>query len=681
MSPCMPAARAAAPSCAAALLLACAPIAHAEDQQRVTELDPVVVQARRQVRTVDDIDQARRQLDERAGGTAVVDGESYRDRRASTLSDALGYAPGVFVQPRFGADEARIAIRGSGLQRTFHGRGLVVLQDGSPLNLADGAFDMQAIEPLAARYISVYRGANALEYGAATLGGAIDFVSPTGYDAAPFTVRAEAGAFGYHRGQIAVAGASERGDGYASLTGMSQEGYREHAVQETYRLFANGGWRFNDMLDGRLYVTKVDTRSQLPGNLTFAEFENDPTQAAPGNVSGDQRRDFVLERLAGKLAWSPDARRQLTLSFSVSDKRLHHPIFQVLEQDSRDVGSDLRWRSESDHGVLIAGVRVANGTLRDDRFVNVGGEHGARTNAFDQHARDSSAYVEQQVVLDPRWTLALGAQGLYSVRRSADRYVTANGDESFDKTYSGISPKLGVLYRVDDTAQVFANLSRSLEPPSFGELTGGPNVTQVDMQEGVTLEVGTRVHRERWWLDAALYRARIDGELLALSDGQGNPRGTVNADRTVHQGVEFGASFTFNPAWRVNANYLFNDFRFDGDAVFGDNALAGVPRQQLRAELQWSPSEHVRVTPNLEWNDATWIDHANTTRAKGATTWGVRLGGDIDARWRWFADFRNVFDKRWVAGTNVVARVRSDNERNLLPGDGRAVYAGIEMRL
>ena len=40
-----------------------------------------------------------------------------------------------------------------------------------------------------------------------------------------------------------------------------------------------------------------------------------------------------------------------------------------------------------------------------------------------------------------------------------------------------------------------------------------------------------------------------------------------------------------------------------------------------------------------------------------------------------------MFDKRWVAGTNVVARVRSDNERNLLPGDGRAVYAGIEMRL
>ncbi|MGO4776700.1 TonB-dependent receptor plug domain-containing protein, partial [Lysobacter sp. 2RAB21] len=147
-------------------------------------------------RAVETLQQARTRLDQRAGATGLIDAEAYRDRRVGTLTDALGYAAGVFVQPRFGAEEARLAIRGSGLQRTFHGRGLELLQDGSPLNLADGGFDFQAVEPLSARYIEVYRGANALEFGAATLGGAINFVSPTGYDAAPLTLRAEAGDFG-----------------------------------------------------------------------------------------------------------------------------------------------------------------------------------------------------------------------------------------------------------------------------------------------------------------------------------------------------------------------------------------------------------------------------------------------------------------------------------------------------
>src|SRR6478736_323045 len=142
-----PAARAATPSCVAtvlstSLLLACAPVARAAEpaspqNPTARELDTVVVEARHAVHTADSVPEARRKLDQRAGGTAVVDGERYRDRRASTLADALGYAPGVFVQPRFGADEARVSIRGSGLQRTFHGRGITLLQDGSPLNLAD----------------------------------------------------------------------------------------------------------------------------------------------------------------------------------------------------------------------------------------------------------------------------------------------------------------------------------------------------------------------------------------------------------------------------------------------------------------------------------------------------------------------------------------------------------------
>ena len=66
------------------------------------------------------------------------------------IADALGHATGVFIQSRFGAQEARLSIRGSGLQRTFHLRGIQLFQDGIPLNQADGAGDFQSIELLAA---------------------------------------------------------------------------------------------------------------------------------------------------------------------------------------------------------------------------------------------------------------------------------------------------------------------------------------------------------------------------------------------------------------------------------------------------------------------------------------------------------------------------------------------------
>ncbi|MEO6699429.1 MAG: Plug domain-containing protein, partial [Paraperlucidibaca sp.] len=124
--------------------------------------------------------QALSELQKAPGGVSVVDAQDYLTGRAGTMEDTLKLAPGVFIASRFGSDEARISIRGSGLQRTFHGRGLLLLQDGVPLNLADGGFDMQAIEPQATRYIEVERGANALRYGGSTLGGAINYVSETG---------------------------------------------------------------------------------------------------------------------------------------------------------------------------------------------------------------------------------------------------------------------------------------------------------------------------------------------------------------------------------------------------------------------------------------------------------------------------------------------------------------------
>ncbi len=635
---------------------------------------------------IEDLEHAKARLDQRAGGTGVVDGESYRGGRVSTLADALGYATGVFIQPRFGAEEARLSIRGSGIQRTFHGRGIELLQDGSPLNLADGGVDFQAVEPLSARYIEVYRGANALEFGAATLGGAINFVAPSGYDADPVALRLEAGSFGYKRGQVALAGVSGDADGYLSVTGFAQDGFRDHARQETYRLFGNAGFVFSDSLGGRVYLTHVDTRSELPGNLTLAQARGNPELAAAGNIALDQRRDFTLDRIAGKLAWVPNEEQSLVFSAFYSDKSLHHPIFQVLNQDTQDYGVDLRWRGESivagHRNVLIAGLALAQGDVEDDRFANVAGRQGARTNQLEQRARNAKAYAENQTWLDERWALSLGAQALKSERRSRDLFITGGRDESFDVDYSGISPKLGAFYRIDDMTQIFGNLSRSLEPPSFGEITGGTGVTPVSEQRATTAEVGFRTQRENLSVDLALYRARVEDELLALTDGTGNPLGTVNAKRTIHQGVEFGLGWQLVRAFRLSANYLWNDFRFDHDPVYSDNELAGVPPQQLRAELRWQPSDRFYAVPNVEWvpNDY-YVDHANTFRAPGYTLVGLRIGGRIGDRWKWFADARNLQDRKWISTTSVVADARGLDAANFLPGDGRSIYVGIEWKL
>ncbi|HEY8518906.1 MAG TPA: TonB-dependent receptor [Gammaproteobacteria bacterium] len=629
--------------------------------------------------TVDDLDEARARLALRPGGTALVDAASYADRRVGTLTDALGFAPGVFVQPRFGAEEARLSVRGSGLQRTFHLRGVRLLQDGVPVTLADGSADFQAIEPLAARYVEVYRGANALEYGAADLGGAINFVSPTGRDGER-RVRVEGGAFGYRRVHAAGGLESDARDGFLSLSAFEQDGFRDHARQETYRLFGNYGFRHSPRAETRVYLTHVRTRSELPGSLTAAELAADRTRAAPDHVTNDHRRDFDLTRVSARTARILDGGARIDASFFYSHKDLDHPIFQVLRQESADYGLDLRYRSERGSGerrrVLLAGLSAVRGELDDDRFVNAGGRPGARVNALAQTASSVAAFVELERHLAPALALVAGGQLVTARRESRDRLVTAF-DESFARSYRRVNPKLGVRFEASEAVQLFANVSGSFEPPTFGELAGGPNVTPVDTQRAVTVETGARVAGERVQADVALYHARVHGELLSLTDLAGDPLGTVNADRTRHRGAEAAVTWRAADVVTVRAAYLWNDFRFDGDAVFGDNRIAGVPPHVLRAEARVG-GPRLYAAPGVEWvPDDYPIDHAGSRLAPGYTVWGLRIGGRT-AWGEWFVDGRNLGDRAYVATTGVVANAAGADVRQLLPGDGRAVYVGFD---
>ena len=135
--------------------------------------------------TVPTTAQAEAMLSRIPGSVVVGPDTVFRNSPANTVKDVLGWVPGVIVQPRWGPD-GRLSIRGSGLSRNYGNRGINMYMDGIPINTADGLFDLFEIDPSAYRYVEVYKGANALRYGANALGGAINFVTPTGRDASPF---------------------------------------------------------------------------------------------------------------------------------------------------------------------------------------------------------------------------------------------------------------------------------------------------------------------------------------------------------------------------------------------------------------------------------------------------------------------------------------------------------------
>jgi iron complex outermembrane receptor protein len=663
----------------------------------------------------------RNEIQQTPGGVSVVDPETYKRGKATTLKDVLDYSPGVFVQPRFGAEEARISIRGSGIQRTFHGRGLKLMQDGAPVNLADGGFDFQAIEPLVAKAVEVYRGANALQFGSTTLGGAINFISPTGYDASPLTVRAEYGSFGTVRGLLSSGGVSGANDYFLSLSHLSQDGFRDHSQQNNQRLFTNVGHRFSENLETRFYLTLALTDSELPGNLTKEQLEANPRQAQRNGfvkifdyIDSNWKRDFDLFRLANKTTWQ-DEDQKLTFTSFWSRKDLRHPILFVIDQLSNDFGAGVRYDNTAEvaghANRLTLGLNPTWGYTDDDRHDNVLGQRGTKRASMQQRALNLDVFAEDQFWLNKVLGVTVGAQLSYAERSNQNASVgTTNTAFDDNQNWWGFSPKLGLLFQPDASTQVFANISRSFEPPSFGELVGSQLQFQVptglflastpsvglQAQTATTAEIGSRGTRGAFNWDAAYYFSWIENELLEFQIAPGVGQ-TKNAGKTTHQGIELGLGFDFlHPNGEeiderkaasktreklvIQTHYLWNNFRYRNDQAYGNGPLAGVPEHYLRTDLTYSTPGGFYLGPNIECVPRGYrVDAAGTLFTDAYFLVGAKAGIRRPNGWSLYVEARNLADKRYAATTGVVSDA-SGSPAQFLPGDGRSFFAGIEYR-
>lgn len=676
-----------------AILAAMPYLAQAEHEGTV-HLDEVKVVATKNKAslTQPDIETAKENLSKTAGGTTVVDMVNVREGRTSNMQDTLGMATGVLAQSRFGAEETRLSIRGSGLQRTFHGRGLKLMQDGIAVNLADGGFDFPGIDPMATDYIEVYRGANALQYGSTNLGGSINFISRTGYTAPALEVRSEGGSYGYYRLGVSTGGVKDNVDYFVSVSKYHSDSFRDNAQQGADRLTGNVGVKINEQVETRFFFGYVNNDSQLSSSLTKAQLKDNPKQATVIPGQGINERNINVTRLANKTTILFD-QSKLELGAYYARKGLFHPIGNfgdttgVIDQESYDIGLTARWAYQGElfghKNEFVAGLSPTRGRTDAKNYRNVNATRGALLNDFDQKATNFETYLEDRLSLDEQWTLIAGLQYAKSKRDSQDQMITASGDQSVNKTYSQTSPKLGVLYQLQPQVQLFANASRSFEPPSFGELNSLV-VSSLKAQKGTTFEIGSRGNSEFVDWDVAFYQARLQDELLQVG-AAGSPFAsqTINAGKTIHRGLEFGltARLPYSLQWR--SSLLINDFKLDNDPTFGSNRLPGIQRSLLRAELVYRGSdvlENFYIGPTIEWSPQRYnVDFAETLYADSYFLWGMKAGQKINQHWSWFIEGRNLANQKYAATTGVVADATRafTSQAQFFPGDGRTAYLGV----
>ena len=640
--------------------------------------------------------QALTEINNTPGGVAIVPAEAYRNSTvANTIKDVLDYVPGVFAQPKWG-DDTRLSIRGSGLSRNFHLRGIQLYMDGIPINTADGYGDFQEIDPTAYKYVEVYKGANALQFGANSLGGAINFVTKTGRDPFPNGVSVDMGAFGFKRLQANAGGANGPWDGFVTAATQASDGFRDHSFGSATRVSGNVGYQFSPDAETRFYFNANEVRQRIPGGVTRQSALTNPEAAAPANVANDWQRNIDTVRLANKTTIRFDDTKVEFGAFGV-DRHLMHPIFQWLDYSYKDYGGFAKVTDDRFIGGfrnrLVAGINILNGSIDNQQFANLGGAKGGLLSSSIDRSKNTSLYIEDSFYFLPNVAAIAGTQFLYATRNRQDRFLT-DGDASGATEFKIWSPKAGLLWNIDPTWQAFANISRSAEVPSFGESSNGPGIpfipfTSIRPQIATTYEIGTRMKRPDYAWEITAYRANIRDELQCLYSAFGNCNVT-NADRTIHQGIEAGAGAAifrgiFNDGaapdklW-LNLAYTFNDFRFDNDPTFGNNLLPGAPRHYLRAELLYKNPTGFYFGPNVEWvPQAYFVDSANTLKTEAYALLGLKLGFDNGGPISAYIEGRNLTNKAYIASASIINQANAASPL-FEPGNGRAVFAGMKYR-
>jgi iron complex outermembrane receptor protein len=675
--------------------------AHAGPGSQPDPLDIVVVTA---VREVLDAERALT-----PGKVTTVDGSEQFRRTVDNMADLMRYVPGAWMQSASGASGVFMSSRGSNLDATnYDNNGIKLLQDGLPVTAADGNNHNRFLDAVAAQYVTFAHGANALTYGASTLGGAIDFTTPTARTTDPMALFLSGASFGRINGRAAMGGVAGDLDGIATVDYVQADGYRVHSHQRRASLYTNGAYQWNTGVSTRLFVTWIDSEEQMPGSLTQAEFEEDPRQAAPSAVTGNFQWNVETVRIAQKTTWTIGTDGALDFGLSWEHQSLYHPIvdrimvdfdgsgpappvevFSLLVDMDQDIGgANLRYQRQAGSHALLFGANYSESTARGGNYRNLNGKPNGLRESVDNSAGSLELFAMDRWAVGPGWTLVYGAQFVDADREVKVTNATSGAIRNPQGNYSSLNPRVGVLYATGDSAELYANASRVFEPPTNYELEDDVrgNSTPLDAMHGTSYEVGWRGRTGsagvvEWNWDFAAYYAAIRDEILSV-DNPAAPGTSLatNIDRTTHAGFEglvgvrvpMGTTSWLEPLLSVT----LNDFSFDSDPSWGNNHLPVAPRYFARGEVMVRHGA-LRIGPTFEFVGRRHADFANGTELGSYGLLGLRGSYSAD-RWEAFAEIRNLLDRDYVANVTAVNEASADS-RILTPGSPLSAAAGVRV--
>jgi iron complex outermembrane receptor protein len=642
-------------------------------------LDPVVVSAQR----------SRQPSFDAPAAVSGVTRDAIEDAGPQVnLSESLNRVPGISVLNRQNyAQDLQLSIRGFGARSTFGIRGVRLLVDGIPATMPDGQGQASSIDLSSAGRIEVLRGPLAQLYGNAA-GGVVQVFTQDEPPEPTATGFLSVGSFGQRKLGLRYAGASQGQGLTVAASQFETDGYRAHSDAKRGQL--NARWHKDLSADTRISVVlnALDQpTSHDPLGLTRAQWQADPRQAPAIAVMQDARKSVRQHQAGVVVEHSLSADTTLTARLYTGARDLDNALSTPLAAQAAPTSSGGIVRfSRAYSGVeaqvehRIASLTVTAGVdadrMREDRqgYVNDSGAQGELKRDERNTVSNADLFAQASWTFTPGWTLTAGARHSRVRFRSDDHFIaTGNPDDSGGVDYTATNPVLGLAWRARDDMNVYANLGRGFETPTFTELayrsTGTGLNTDLQASRSRHAEAGLKWKLgDDQRLDLAVFDIATSNEIVVDTNNGGRTT-YKNAGRTTRRGVEASYAAALGDSLRTTLSFtqlkaVYADAFVSGSGagavpVPAGNRLPGTPQRTAFAELVWTPRstwQGFHTAIELVHTGRIFVNDINDDAAPAATVLNLRAGlTQTSGAWQFKELLRidNANDRRY-AGSVIV---------------------------
>ncbi len=665
-----------------------------------------------------------------AGSVAVLNAEDYRRSQPLSINDVLRRVPGLYPRGEEGLGlRPNIGFRGLNPTRSSE---VLLLEDGVPVTFAPYGSNETYYHPPLERFsaIEVLKGSGQIVFGPHTVGGVINYITPT-----PPEER---------EGRLVLRGGSRNtrelvlqgGDTVGRLgliggfTARETDGIRDNQHLAYADLLLKGVFRLSDRQDMTLKLTSYKEDSQVSyTGLTEAEFRanprgnpfpNDEFEAARHGLSLSHGVRFSDALKLTTVLYGSSFERDWWRQSSNSSQRPNDasdPACGSMVNLSTTCGNEGRLRQYYQFGVesrLTAdwtlgdsaqhtegGLRAHaenqerfqwNGDLPTSRSPGVGRNAGVREQNVRQ-ARALSGYLQNTARLGD-FALSGGLRYETIDFERSNKLAGRRGESDLQ----ALIPGAGITWTPRPELTVFAGVHRGFSPPRVEDvITDGGGVVELDEELSVNSEFGVRARTAPGLrLEATLFRMDFENQIVPTSVAGGLGATLTSAGETLHQGLEGALSFSSQEAgrtagdlyaeasvtWIPTAEYEGRRSStiggFTAVSVTG-NRLPYAPEILARAAVGYEAPSGIRGEVEAVYTGEMFADDLNTVAPtpngqrgllEEALVWNLAASAPIPGTpVRLLLSVRNLFDETFIV----------DRTRGILPNEPRITQLGLEV--